>query len=121
MDVSKEGLVGFLLQNDHAICYESQKLKEREKNYRMHDLELVAIIHALRMWRHYLMARKFLLKTDNISLKYLFDQKDMNARQARWLVFLSEYHFELKHIKGKENKVANVLSRRTCWDALVSF
>ena len=57
------------------------------------------------------MARKFLLKTDNISLKYLFDQKDMNARQARWLVFLSEYHFELKHIKGKENKVFDALSQ----------
>ena len=76
----------------------------------MHDLELVAIIHALNMWRHYLMGRKFLLKTDNMSLNYLFDQPDLNARQARWLDFLSEYHFELKHIKGKEKKVADALS-----------
>ena len=56
------------------------------------------------------MGRKFLLKIDNIGLKYLFDQPDLNARQARWLAFLNEYHFELKHIKGKENKVVDSLS-----------
>ena len=58
------------------------------------------------------MGRKFLLKTENMSLKYLFDQPDMNARKSRWFDFLSEYHFELNHIKGKENKVANSLSRQ---------
>ena len=100
-DASKEVLGGVLLQNDHAICYESRKLKEHERNYPMHDLELEAIIHALNMWKNYLMGRKFLLKNDNMSLKYLFDQPDLNARQARWLAFLSECHFELKHIKGK--------------------
>ena len=99
------------MQNDHAICYELWKLKEHEKNSPMHHLELVAIIHALKMWRHYLMGRKFLLKTNNMSLKYFFDQLDLNARQARWLAFLSEYHFELKHIKGKENKVVDGLTR----------
>ena len=79
-------------------------------DYSTHDLELAAIIHALKMWRHYLMGRKFLLKTDNVSLKYLFEQPDLNVRKARWLAFLSEYHFELNHIKGKENKIADVLS-----------
>ena len=58
------------------------------------------------------MGRKFILKTDNMSLKYLFEQPDVNARKARWLDFLSEYHFELKHIKGKENKVYDALSRQ---------
>ena len=77
----------------------------------MHDLELAAIIHALRMWRNYLMGRKFLLKIDNMSLKYLLDQPDLNVRQARWLDFLNEYHFYLKDIKGKENKVVDALSR----------
>ena len=110
-DASKEGIGGVLLQNDHAICYKLRKLKEHEQNYSTHDLELAAINHALRMWSHYLMGRKFLLKIDNMSMKYLFDQLDLNARQARWLDFLSEYHFELKHIKGKENKVADALSR----------
>ena len=59
------------------------------------------------------MGRKFLLKTNNMSLKHLFDKPDLNVRQARWLDFLSEYHFELKHVKGKENKVVDALSRRT--------
>ena len=59
------------------------------------------------------MGRKFLLNTNNMSIKYLFDQPDLNARQARWLAFMSEYHFELNHIKGKENKVTDALSRRT--------
>ena len=58
------------------------------------------------------MGKKFLLKTDNMSLKYLFDLRDLNSRQARWLAFLSEYHFELKHIKGKENKIVDALSRQ---------
>ena len=57
------------------------------------------------------MGRKFLLNTYNMSLKYLFDQLDLNARKSRWLAFLSDYHFWLKHIKGKENKVADALSR----------
>ena len=99
------------MKNDHAICYESQKLREFEKNYPMHDLDLASIIHSLKMWRHYLMGRKFLLKTDNMSLEYIFDQPNMNVRQSIWLDFLSEYHFELKHIEGEEKKVADALSR----------
>ena len=55
------------------------------------------------------MGRKFLLKTDNMSLNYLFEQLDLNTMQVRWLSFLSDYHFELKHIKGKENKIVDVL------------
>ena len=59
------------------------------------------------------MGRKFLLKTENMILKFLFEQLDLNARQSRWMAFLSEYHFDLKHIKGKENKVVDALSRGT--------
>ena len=78
MDASNEGLGGVLLQNYHAICYESLELKEHEKNYSMHDLELETIIHALKMLGNYLMGSKFLIKTDNMSLKYLFDKPDLN-------------------------------------------
>ena len=63
------------------------------------------------MWRHHLIGRKFILMTDNKGLKYLLDQPNLNARQARWLSFLSEYDFEIQHIKGKENKVTDALSR----------
>ena len=76
-----------------------------------HDLELAAIVHALKMWRHYLLGRKFVLMTDHCGLRYLFDQPKLNTRQARWMALLSEFDFEIKHIKGKENKVADALSR----------
>jgi hypothetical protein len=111
-DACKEGLGGVLSQNGFVICYESRKLKEHEKNYATHDLELAAIVHALKKWRHYLMGRRFELRTDHNGLKYLFDQPTLNARQSRWLEFLCEYDFEIKHIKGKENKVVDALSRR---------
>ena len=99
------------------ITYESRKLKIHENNYTTYDLELAIVIHALKMWHHYLIGRIFLLMSDNISLKYLFDQQNLNARQARWLAFLSEYDFEIKYIKGKENKVAYALRRNAILSA----
>jgi hypothetical protein len=87
-------------------------LKEHERNYATHDLELAAIIHALRKWRHYLMGRRFELKIEHNGLKYLFDQPTLKARKTRWLEFLCEYEFDIKHIKGKENKVADGLNRK---------
>jgi hypothetical protein len=110
-DACKEGLGGVLSQNRFIICYESRKLKEHEKNYATHDLELAAIVHALKKWRHYLMGRRFELRTNHNGLKYLFDQPTLNARQSRWLEFLCEYDFEIKHIKEKENKVTDALNR----------
>jgi hypothetical protein len=111
-DACKEGLGGVLSQEGFVVCYESWKLKEHEKNYATHDLELASIVHALRKWRHYLMGKKFELRTDHNGLKYLFDQPTLNARQIRWLEFLCEYDFDIKHIKGKENKVVDALSRK---------
>ena len=70
MAVCGKGLGGILMQDNHVVCYESIKLKEHEKNYGTHDLELVAIVHALKMWRHYLMGRKFELRTYHRGLKY---------------------------------------------------
>ena len=95
---------------------ESRKLKIHENNYATYDLELAAVIHALKMWRHHLIGRKFILMTDNKGLKYLLNHPNLNARQARWLAFLSEYDFEIQHIKGKENKVADALSRNARLD-----
>jgi hypothetical protein len=95
VDASKEGLGGVLTQDGHIIYYESRKLKEHERNYITHDLELVAIIHALKMWQHYLMGRRCLLLTDNSGVKFLFSQPDMNTRKERWLSFLSEFYFEV--------------------------
>jgi hypothetical protein len=111
-DACKEGLGGVLTQSGHFIRYEWGKLKEHERNYAMHDLELSAIVHALRMWRHYLMGKKLELRTYHIGLKYVFEKPTLNAWQTIWLYFLSEYDFDIKHIKGKENKFVNALSRR---------
>jgi hypothetical protein len=71
-DSCNEGLGGVLSQNGFVICYESRKLKENKRNYATHDLELAAIVHALRKWRHYLMGKRFELRTYHNGLKYLF-------------------------------------------------
>jgi hypothetical protein len=110
-DACKEGLGGVLMQEGKVICYESRKLNEHEVNYVTNDLELASIVHALKMWRHYLLGRKFVLMTDHCVLRYLFSQPKLNARQARWMALLSEFDFEIKHIKGKENRVIDALSR----------
>ena len=73
------------------------------------------------MWRHHLIGKRFLLLPNNISLKYLFDQKNLKARQARWLSFHSEYDFEIKHIKGKKNKVVDALSRNAIYNFIASI
>ena len=94
------------------ISYESRKLKEDKNNYATHDLELASIVHAINMLRHYLLGRRFELRTYHMSLKYLFDQQSLNARKAMWLEFQCEFNFEIKHVKGKENKVVDAISRR---------
>jgi hypothetical protein len=93
-------------------CCESCKLKENEKNYVVHDPELAAIVHTLKMWRHYLLGRKFELKIDHMRLKYLFEKPSLNARQARWMEFLCEFDFEVKLVKQKENKDTNALRKK---------
>ena len=92
---------GVLTQEGHIRAYESRKLKIHEKNYATYDLELAAVIHALKMWCHHLIGRKFMLMTDNKGLKYLLDEPNLNARQARWLDFLSEYDFEIPTYQGE--------------------
>ena len=83
-DASQNGGLGaVLMQRGKVVAYASRQLKPHEKNYRVHDLELLAIVFALKIWRHYLLGEKFELFTDHQSLKYLFDQKDLNLRQLR--------------------------------------
>jgi hypothetical protein len=110
IDACKEGLVGVLMQEGHVIFYESRKLNEHEINYVTHDMELATIVNALKMWRNYLLGRIFVLMTYHSGLRYLFDQPKINVRQARWMALLSDFDFEIKHIKGKENRVADALS-----------
>jgi hypothetical protein len=83
IDACKEGISGLLTQNGHVIGYESKNLKEHERNYATHDLELASIVHALNMWRHYLMGKRFELITYNSGLKYLSEQPTLNSRKTR--------------------------------------
>lgn len=76
------------------------------------DLELVSIIHALKMWRHYLLGRKFTIMTNHSGLKYLFEQPKLNARKFRWMTTFSKLGVGIKYIKGKENMVVDALSKR---------
>jgi hypothetical protein len=99
------------MQKGLVICYESRKLNEHEINYVTRDLELAAIVHALKMWRHYLLGRRFVLMTDHCGLRHMFDQPKVNARQARWMALLSEFDFKIKHIKGQENRVVDAFSK----------
>jgi hypothetical protein len=88
-DACKAGIDGVLSQNGHVVCYESRKVKEHERLYATHDLELETIVHALKWWQHYLMGKRFDLRTDHSGLKYLFGQPILNARHSRWLEFLN--------------------------------
>ena len=111
-DASREGLGAVFMQRGQVIAYASRQLKPHEKNYVTHDLELLAIVFALKIWRHYLLGERFELFTDHQSLKYLFTQKDLNLRQPRWLEFFAAYDFEIIYTPGKANVVADALSRK---------
>jgi hypothetical protein len=95
-----------------VIAYASRHLRKHELNYPTHDLELAAVVHALKIWRHYIMGTKCQVYTDHKSLKYIFTQKDLNLRQRRWLELIKDYDLEIHYHPGKANLVADALSRK---------
>jgi hypothetical protein len=110
-DASGIGLGCVLMQNNRVIAYASRALRPHEQNYPTHDLELAAVIHALKIWRHHLMGTKCNIYTDHKSLKYIFTQADLNMRQRRWLELIKDYDLEVHYHPGKANVVADALSR----------
>ncbi|KAA3473717.1 DNA/RNA polymerases superfamily protein [Gossypium australe] len=112
-DASLNGLGCVLMQEGKVIAYASRQLKPHEKNYPTHDLELAAIVFALKIWRHYLFGEKCHVYSDHKSLKYLMTQKDLNLRQRRWLELLKDYEFVIDYHPGKANVVADALSRKS--------
>ncbi|GJS60105.1 reverse transcriptase domain-containing protein [Tanacetum coccineum] len=111
-DASRKGLGAVLMQKEKVIAYASRQLKIHEKNYTTHDLELGAVVFALKMWRHYLYGTKCVVFTDHKSLQHILDQKELNMRQRRWLELLSDYDCEIRYHPGKANVVADALSRK---------
>ena len=112
-DASREGLGCVLMQNEKLVAYGSRQLKDHERNYPTHDLELVTVVFALKSWRHYLYGENFELFMDHKSLKYLFTQKDLILRQRRWIECLEDYRFMMSYYPGKANVVADALSKKT--------
>ncbi|GJX46866.1 putative reverse transcriptase domain-containing protein [Tanacetum coccineum] len=111
-DVPLKGYEAVLMQKEKMIEYASRQLKVHEENYTIHDLELGAIVFALRLWRHYLYGTKCVVFTDHKSLQYILNQKELNLRQRRWIELLSDYDYEIRYHLGKPNVVADGLSRK---------
>jgi hypothetical protein len=111
-DASRQGLGGVLMQHGNVIAYASRQLKPHELNYPTHDLELAAVVFALKLWRHYLYGAKCQIFTDHKSLQYVFTQRDLNLRQRRWMELIKDYDCTIEYHPGKANIVADALSRR---------
>ena len=95
------------------IAYASRQLKKHKVNYPTHDLELAVVVHALKIWRHYLLGNKVHIFTDHKSLKYIFTQSKLNMRQRRWLELIKDYNLEVHYHPVKANVVADALSQKS--------
>jgi hypothetical protein len=101
------------MQEGRVVAYSSRQLKIHEKNYPTHDLELAAVVHALKTWRHYLYGPKCDIYTDHKSLKYIFTHSELNMRQRRWLELIKDYELKIHYHPGKANVVVDALSRKS--------
>ena len=119
-DASHQGLGCVLMQDGKVIANASRQLKEHENRYPTHDLELAAVVHALKIWRHYLIGNKCDIYTDHKSLKYFFTQEDLNMRQHRWLELIKDYDLEIHYHPGKANVVVDALSRKSYCHTLIT-
>uniref|UniRef100_A0A2N9J7H4 Chromo domain-containing protein n=1 Tax=Fagus sylvatica TaxID=28930 RepID=A0A2N9J7H4_FAGSY len=111
-DASGTGIGGVLMQNQKPIAFISQALQGRNLAMSTYDKEMLALVLAVQKWRPYLMGRKFIVRTDHKSLKYLWEQKITTIAQQRWLSKLMGYDFVIEYKRGSENLVADALSRR---------
>jgi hypothetical protein len=118
-DASGQGLGCVLMLDGHVVAYASRQLRKHEAHYPTQDLELAAVVHALKIWRHYLMGKRCKLYTDHKSLKYILTQSNLNLRQRRWLELIKDYDLGINYHPRKANVVADALSRRSHVSQLV--
>ncbi|GKD91772.1 reverse transcriptase domain-containing protein, partial [Tanacetum coccineum] len=111
-DASNQGFGCVLMQRGKVIAFASRQLKIHDKNYTIHDLELGAVVFALKTWRHYLYGTKSIIYIDHKILQHIFDQEELNMRQQRWIELFSDYDCEIRYHPGKVNVVAHALSRK---------
>jgi hypothetical protein len=111
-DTSDSGLGCVLMQEGRVIAYASRQLRRHEEHYSTHDLELAAVVHALKIWHHYLLGNICHIYTNHKSLKYIFTQSELNMRQRIWLELIKDYELEIHYHPGKANVVADALSRK---------
>ncbi|RVW60596.1 Retrovirus-related Pol polyprotein from transposon 297 [Vitis vinifera] len=109
-DASHQGLGCVLMQHGKVVAYASRQLKPYERNYPTHDLELAAVVFALKIWRYFLFGETCEIFTNHKSLKYLFSQKELNMRQRRWIELLKDYDCIIQYHPGKANVVADALN-----------
>jgi hypothetical protein len=98
------------MQDGQVVSYASRQLRKHEENYPTHDLELVVVVHALKIWRHYLIGHRCEIYSDHKSLKYIFTQSDLNLRQRRCLELIKDYDVGINYHLGKANVIADALS-----------
>jgi hypothetical protein len=118
-DASGQGLGCVLMKDGHVVVYASRQLRKHEVHYLTHDLELAVVVHALKIWRHYLMGKRCELYTDHKSLKYIFTQSNLNHRQRKWLEQIKDYDLGINYHPEKANVVADALSQRSHVSQLV--
>ncbi|RXY01996.1 hypothetical protein DD576_30230 [Klebsiella pneumoniae] len=108
-DACGDCLGAVLLQEGHAIAYESRRLNSDERVLGIYEKEVLAVLHALDTWKHYLLRTPFILPNDHESLKYFMTQTKLSDKQMRWENFLLQFNFHISHIAGKQNQVADAL------------
>jgi hypothetical protein len=109
---SRQGLGCVLMQDGQVVSYASHQLRKHKENYPTHDMELAAVVHDLKIWRHYLIDHRCEIYSNHKSLKYTFMQNDLNLRQCRWLELIKDYDLGINYHPAKANMVADALSRK---------
>jgi hypothetical protein len=112
-DASGQGLGCVFMQDGHVVAYASRQLRKHEEKYPTHDLKLAIVVHALKIWRHYIIEKRCEVYSDHKILKYIFTQPDLNVRQRRWLEHIKDYDLGINYHPDKANVVADALIKRS--------
>jgi hypothetical protein len=107
------------MPDGHVVAYASRQLRKHEEHYSTYDLELATVVHALKIWRHYLIGKRCEIYSYHKNLKYIFTQLDLNLRQRRWLELIKYYDLGMNYHPSKANIVADALSRRSHLNQLI--